>query len=354
MADKLPSYVLSCNYREEPTPVALDLYLPPLEQERSTTPIFRPTIVYFHGGGLTVGDRTSWFPTWVHARAMAAGYAFVTADYQLLPPATGHEIVEDIKALFSFIGNKINDVINSHGRYDGIDPEKLSAVGNSAGGLCAYLAGIHAYPKPKSLISIYGMGGNFVSPHYLTPKYSPFFLGRELLDKSDFPNFIYPQSLDLPPTTSSKPTYHGPDYHIPGYPSNPRMFVARLFLQLGNYLDYYTGIHNPSFSDQLRPRMSDKPQSLQPPPVPANDCQLFPQFNISALPPIFFIHGSDDTAVPAKESQSLYDQLHVFGTSAVLKICAGMEHSFDYQPDAEKLWGDIFDEAFTFLGGHLK
>jgi len=354
MADGIPSYFLRCNYREEPTPVALDLYLPPLEQGGSTTSTFRPTIVYFHGGGLTVGDKTSWFPNWVHARAMAAGYAFLSADYQLLPPATGHEIVEDIKLLFSFIGSEINDVIKSHGRYDGIDTERLSVVGSSAGGLCAYLAGIHAYPKPKSIISIYGMGGDFLTPHYLTPKYAPFLLGRELLDKSDFPDFIYPKSLDLPRTTSSKPTYHGPDYHIPGFPSNPRMLLARLFLQFGIYLDYYTGIHNPSISNQLRLYISNRQQSLQPLPIPEDHHQLFPQFNISSLPPIFFIHGSDDTAVPAKESQSLRDQLQVFGTSTVLKICVGMEHSFDYQQDAEKLWGDIFDEAFTFLGDHLR
>jgi acetyl esterase/lipase len=24
-----------------------------------------PAVVFFHGGGMTVGDRTSWFPTWL-------------------------------------------------------------------------------------------------------------------------------------------------------------------------------------------------------------------------------------------------------------------------------------------------
>jgi acetyl esterase/lipase len=39
----------------------LDLYPPTswLDQPR-------PALVYFHGGGLTVGDRTSWFPQWLH------------------------------------------------------------------------------------------------------------------------------------------------------------------------------------------------------------------------------------------------------------------------------------------------
>lgn len=25
-----------------------------------------PCLVYFHGGGMTVGDRKSWFPSWLH------------------------------------------------------------------------------------------------------------------------------------------------------------------------------------------------------------------------------------------------------------------------------------------------
>jgi len=25
-----------------------------------------PVLVYFHGGGLTVGDRASWFPEWLY------------------------------------------------------------------------------------------------------------------------------------------------------------------------------------------------------------------------------------------------------------------------------------------------
>ena len=26
-----------------------------------------PAVVYFHGGGMTAGDRASWFPTWLHS-----------------------------------------------------------------------------------------------------------------------------------------------------------------------------------------------------------------------------------------------------------------------------------------------
>lgn len=49
-----------------------DLYLPTsysktsYSEESEPVQVLRPTIVYFHGGGLTVGDKTSWFPHWMH------------------------------------------------------------------------------------------------------------------------------------------------------------------------------------------------------------------------------------------------------------------------------------------------
>jgi acetyl esterase/lipase len=40
----------------------IDVY-PPTPQ--SDGPV--PGLVYFHAGGMTAGDRASWFPTWIHS-----------------------------------------------------------------------------------------------------------------------------------------------------------------------------------------------------------------------------------------------------------------------------------------------
>lgn len=40
----------------------IDVY-PPLTQTDASV----PALVYFHGGGMTVGDRTNWFPTWLQS-----------------------------------------------------------------------------------------------------------------------------------------------------------------------------------------------------------------------------------------------------------------------------------------------
>jgi acetyl esterase/lipase len=94
-------------------------------------------------------------------RTVAAGFAFISANYQLIPPATGHQIVEDIRHIFAFLESGIDDVVKSYGRDDRIDVGRIAVMGTSAGGLCAYLAGIHARPKPRAVLSMYGMGGDF-------------------------------------------------------------------------------------------------------------------------------------------------------------------------------------------------
>jgi acetyl esterase/lipase len=53
--------------------VLLDIYLPPddvtVDQQFTRQVIqYRPAVVYFHGGGLTVGNRQSWFPTWLKSQ----------------------------------------------------------------------------------------------------------------------------------------------------------------------------------------------------------------------------------------------------------------------------------------------
>jgi acetyl esterase/lipase len=195
---------------------------------------------------------------------------------------------------------------------------------------------------------------NLETHHYLSPKATPFFRGRELLDPSSFLKFLFPNSVGLSPVYSSPLSYYGSEYPIPGYPSNPRMLLARLYLQLGNFLDYYTGEYQRSISESLRAHL-DKDMNLQTwsSLIPSIHQPIFPQLNIPAFPPTFFIHGSQDTAVPVADSYNLHQQLQSNGIFTTLKVCAGMEHSFDYQPDAEQRWSTIFDEAFGFLKDQL-
>lgn len=146
-----------------------------------------PALVYFHGGGLTVGTRKSWFPYWLHSellttsqrirnrahictligRTVESGIAFLSVDYQLMPPGTGHDLVSDIRDLFTFINGDdatFQARVENTGKevFWNIDTNAVAVAGPSAGGLCAYIAAGIIQPKPKALLSLYGMGGDLM------------------------------------------------------------------------------------------------------------------------------------------------------------------------------------------------
>ncbi|KAG6902617.1 hypothetical protein C0995_014223 [Termitomyces sp. Mi166 len=377
----------------------LDVYPPAFTSVANGTTPSVPAVIYFHGGGLTVGNSQSWFPTWLYNRTTNAGYTFISADYQLLPPATGHDILQDIQDVLRFVISRefVSTSTDSSGAETGsvhmggfrywIDPEAIAVAGSSAGGLCAYLAAIHCTsPKPKAIISMYGMGGDFFinecpkTSHYLSPKTKPFFLGREILDPRDFTEYLHPNHdpdapsepasrkfASLQSITDSAPAYHPETYHIPGYPANPRMLLPRLYLQLGVYIDYYTGAHeNGGISIPLRDALTSKPgseasddsaaefESLVRTLIPTQHRGLFPHLAASKdWPPTVLLHGTEDSAVPIWDSRNLVRRLKALGVDVELYEVEGREHSFGCEPDAEELFGDIFDQVKDFLKKHI-
>lgn len=106
--------------------------------------------------------------TMIHAhtcpveRVVALDCAFISADYTLIPSggATCHNTLEDIKDLFTFLANTPAFQF-SQGIFR-IDPSRIAVAGPSAGGLCAYWAAMHAVPKPKAVLAMYPMGGDFL------------------------------------------------------------------------------------------------------------------------------------------------------------------------------------------------
>ncbi|THH16722.1 hypothetical protein EW146_g3980 [Bondarzewia mesenterica] len=312
-----------------------------------------PAVVYFHGGGMTVGTRKSWFPTWLHR------VAFISADYRLMPPATGHEILSDILSLLNFVRHSLNPLLSRRSPTATllqIDSARIAVVGSSAGGLCSYLAAAHAAPKPKAVLSMYGLGGSFLTPHYLAPKLKPFFRGRELLDASSdtFAPFLHPSVRSLPSTAGSELAYKYRDSMTPAYPANPRMLLARLYLQQGTFLDYWTGLHAPSLSETLRTQLEDADRCGS--AIPHESRTLFPELLVSKdWPPTFLVHGELDSAVPLADSRNMCELLKGANVDVQLRVVEGQEHSFDYQADAddEGKFKSVFDEAVDFLIGAL-
>jgi hypothetical protein len=92
-------------------------------------------------------------------RVMSLGYAFLSANYQLLPPGTVHEVIQDIQDLFIHLEN--NDIALEDKKNFRADMNRVAVAGSSSGGHCAYLAAMHCIPKPKAIFAMYAVGGSF-------------------------------------------------------------------------------------------------------------------------------------------------------------------------------------------------
>ena len=131
-----------------------------------------------------MGNRKSWLPTWligeylrfdatdIHVqrliprwyidRVLPLGYAFISADYRLLIPGSAEETIEDLQDLFKFVATTS---IEGDDYTFKLDQNRIGVCGGSSGGLCSYLSVMHCSPKPKFVLSLYGMGGDYLVSH---------------------------------------------------------------------------------------------------------------------------------------------------------------------------------------------
>ncbi|KDQ12858.1 hypothetical protein BOTBODRAFT_161059 [Botryobasidium botryosum FD-172 SS1] len=325
-----------------------DVHLPAAADSRA-----RPAIVYFHGGGLTCGDRGSWKPEWMIREANARSWIFISADYRLLLPCTSHDILEDVKDLFSWVSslNPIPELADSTRNPLGlsVDASRLIAAGTSAGGYLAYLAALWAEPRPKAVVSMYGMGGDFMTSRYLTPKNGPFPSDRPFLDPDD-PKFAPLLSESDPPAPLAGSTLQ---YDSDGVPADPRMIIHRLFSQQGTYLDYVVGEKGMStaLNAQIEIGASASAGVLWD-LIPERARGLFPQFHITkAFPPTLFIHGTADTMVWAQESVSFGKRLDEVGVPNKVALVEGAGHSFDYH--TEGVHEAMLRESIAFVAQYI-
>ena len=87
-----------------------------------------PVIVWFHGGGLTGGNK------FIPQQLSGGDYVVVAANYRLLPDAALDDCIDDAAAATAWVIDNIAD-------YGG-DPGKVFVSGHSAGGYLTSMIGL--------------------------------------------------------------------------------------------------------------------------------------------------------------------------------------------------------------------
>ena len=129
-----------------------------------------PAVVCIHGGGFRAGTRQRYLPIAYHLAQR--GYVAAVVSYRLSPMAQFPAPVEDVKAAVRFLRANA-------GRFH-LDPERIGAVGGSAGGHLALMLGLTADVAPfegsgpnQGASSRVQAVVNFYGPTDFTASYAP-------------------------------------------------------------------------------------------------------------------------------------------------------------------------------------
>jgi acetyl esterase/lipase len=328
--------------------IKLDLYLPP--DATGTLPV----IIFFHGGGLTVGNRhdttmseTMWllgsFNCFICSEhrtyrsalemAIAHGMIFISPDYHLLCPSTGLDQIADVKALFHFLSTDVN----AHLAGVTLDATRIGVAGLSAGGYLIRLAALYAEPRPRAALSLFGMGGDWFLDHHLDVKST---LSRSIgytVSQEDGAKLAKFQNMD--------PLVGAPDDNSDG-----RVDLVLWWFQNGEFIDHLVG------EVGLSERLCALPVAEREAAIPANMAVLFPQLHIDSRHlPMFFIHGEKDSVVLVSESEYTHRQLQRAGVRSVLHTVPDAEHGLYIQPEGKLApeVEDLYKQAFEFLAKEM-
>jgi acetyl esterase/lipase len=244
-------------------PLELDLHLPP---EGGDPP---PVVVFLHGGGWRMGSRHSAGPSFPAGnaspfeRVAAAGIAVASVDYRLSGEAVWPAQLHDAKAAVRWLRARAGELR--------IDPDRIAAWGESAGGHLAELLGLTS--DDAALEGDVGITGTSSRVSAVIAWYAP----------SDV--------LAVAPDTGADPGDGG----------------TREAQLLG----------------------------APPASVPDLAAQASPVTHVSPdAPPFLLLHGAADRFVPCVQSERLYARLVEAGVEVELDIYEGADHMWLGSPEA--------------------
>jgi acetyl esterase/lipase len=242
-------------------PLELNLYLPPADDR----PV--PVVVFLHGGGWRMGSRHSAGPSYAASgpfeQLAQAGIAVASVDYRLSGEAVWPAQVHDAKAAVRWLRARAGEL--------GIDPDRIAAWGESAGGHLAELLGLTT--DDADLEGDVGLTGPSSRVAAVVAWYAP----------SD---------------VAAVATDTGADPTDPGTRESQLLGAAA-------------------------------------PTVPDRAAQASPVTHVSpGAPPFLLLHGAADRFVPCVQSERLYALLLEAGVEVELDVYEGADHMWLGSPEA--------------------
>jgi acetyl esterase/lipase len=239
----------------------IDLELPE-DQERPEAGW--PVIVWLHGGGWRLQDRTA-RPEF-HRYFTPRGFVMASIDYRLAPENVHPAQVADLRQALRWLRVNAERL--------GINPDRIGLWGSSAGGHIAAFAALssHVDALPQERVPA-EYSGVSAAVNSVVEGYGPALIA-DLLPGTDRPT-------EMP---------HTPEEDLVGGP-----------------------VSAPEEYDELLARARLASPALIDSPSP---------------PPFFILHGTGDTMVPASQSEALHQHVTDLGGDSLLYLIEGFGHGF--------------------------
>lgn len=251
-----------------------------------------PVVVHIHGGALIIGHRGSMNGA-LRDRWARAGLAQVSIDYRLAPESKLPAIVEDVVDAFAWVRGA------GAARY-GWDGTRVAAVGRSAGGYLALMAGCRVAPPLRAIAAFYGYG-NIVAPWYSQP--DPHYLAQPAVSEAEARAAVGTAPLSESPFQTDRGRFY---------------LYCR---QQGLWPNEVCGVDlavDPHALDAYCPALVAGP----------------------GYPPTLLLHGTADTDVPYAQSAEMAEALKRVGAAVELVTVPEGPHGFDGGVRPEHLQAD--------------
>ncbi|WWD04121.1 hypothetical protein V865_002187 [Kwoniella europaea PYCC6329] len=301
--------------------IDLDVYLPTndtIQGDRVDVDIKSlPALIFFHGGGLTSGSKKDlYFPKYLMEQCLSKNIIFIAANYRLLLPLSGIDILQDVETLFSYLSSSSTELVSSlQTKGFQLNHERLGVVGVSGGDYLAR-ASIVLPPskipekvRPKVYVDLYGMGGDWLLDHWIKAKPSmPNLIGTPY-DPTKVERILADVQQGKEGVKSESPIQVGGD-------DQGRLGFLNHWYKTGEYVDDLLAEPGLSRKLELLPyeeRFEAIPQDKKWLLLPLEEDRLYPKTMI--------IHGEKDNLVPVDISKKLQKDLESLGEN-VLEIQA--------------------------------
>ena len=255
-------------------------------------------------------------PNWLllSESTLRRGFIFISADYRLAPPSTALDIIDDVKSLFSFLARPTFSREHLPGGVS-LDASRLAVAGFSGGAYLARAAGIYAEPKPKAVYSMFGMGGDFLSDHWLAVKDTHLMTpGADRVTQEMLAHLLAPS---IAPAAEA-PIVLRSDGSVAD--ADNRWFLFTDAWRRGTLLDFALG-------EPVSAALRELPYAERLAAIPPRLRPAFSEDQINAaFPPTYFVHGALDHIVLPSESEKTYRRLRELGVNAVLDIVPDADH----------------------------